>query len=207
MKLITTNAWALSAALILTSCSTSGDTGGPEPGNATSATVQPEQVNDFAASGGDTDSEVDEPEQPPAAETDTAEDSAEEPEAVSSGEALGTVRINDSITYTITQLRKCDPYDDEFIERELELQGFGEHDGERVQVDVYIETIAGAPFHDVSWAGPEGAFGSDGEANITWGADESNVLGSATLVDAWTQEEQLQLDFDLGVPAETATCR
>ncbi|MGY6498115.1 MAG: hypothetical protein ACXIUP_07790, partial [Microcella sp.] len=89
---------------------------------------------------------------------------------------------------------------------ELELQGIGVSDeGERVQIDVYVETIAGQPFDDVSWAGPEGIWGGPDDAQITLGADR--VSGSATLVDALTQEGALAIEFDLEVPDELIECR
>ncbi|GAA1862245.1 hypothetical protein ACFQZV_13120 [Microbacterium koreense] len=128
-------------------------------------------------------------------------------------ESRGAVRVNEATTYSITELRRCEPLDDEMIERELELQGFGEHDGERVQIDVYLQTLAGAPQNHVSWAGPEGVFGSDpldggrGDARVTWGPDDASVLGSATMFDALAGEERIMLDFDLEVPADTVACR
>lgn len=129
------------------------------------------------------------------------------PEDVETGEALGTVRINDFTTYTITELRNCEPLSDGTIERELELQGFGQHEGTPVQIDVYKQMVAGNAGNEVSWSGPEGVFGSSGSAQVTWGPDNASVLGSATLVDAQTQTEKIMLNFDLQVPAETVACR
>ena len=157
-------------------------------------------------------------------DSDAANPSADDPEAPVSteenpsersepAEALGAVRVNETITYSITELRKCEPLVDDMIERELELQGVGEHDGGRIQIDVYLETIAGAPHDHFSWAGPEGVFGSDpldgndGDARITWGPDNASVLGSATLFDSMTGEKQILVDFELKVPAETVACR
>lgn len=150
-------------------------------------------------------SEVDQ--EPPASTEENA------PESNVPAESLGAVRVNEAITYSITELRRCEPIDDEMVERELELQGLGEHNGERIQIDVYLETIAGSPHNHFSWAGPEGVFGSDpldgsdGDARVTWGPDNASVLGSATLFDSMTGEEQIMVDFDLEVPADTVACR
>ena len=141
----------------------------------------------------------------------TGEDSSESndssAEDAETGEALGTVRVNDFTTYTITELRNCEPLSDGTIERELELQGFGEHEGDRVQIDVYKQMVGGSAGNEISWSGPEGVFGSSGVAQITWGPDSANVLGSSTMVDAQTQEEKIKVAFDLQVPDETVDCR
>lgn len=134
-------------------------------------------------------------------------------ESNGSAAALGAVRVNEAVTYSITELRRCEPVDQDMIETELELQGLGEHDGERIQIDVYLETIAGAPHNHFSWAGPEGVFSSDpldgtgSDARITWGPEDAGVLGSGTLFDSMTGEDQIMVDFDLQVPAETIACR
>lgn len=137
----------------------------------------------------------------------SAEGNESSPEDVDAGEVLGTVRINDLTTYTITELRNCEPLDDGTIDRELELQGFGQHEGDRVQIDVYKQMVAGSAGNEVSWSGPEGVFGSSGVAQITWGPDEANVLGSSTMVDGLTQTERIRVAFDMQVPAETVACR
>lgn len=123
------------------------------------------------------------------------------------GEVLGVVRINDFTTYSITELRNCEPLNDGIIERELELQGFGQHEGERIQIDVYKQMVAGSAGNEVSWSGPEGVFGSSDIAGITWAPDGASVLGSSELVDSMTQTERLMIDFDLQVPSETVACR
>lgn len=134
------------------------------------------------------------------------------PESNEPTEALGAVRVNEAVTYSITELRKCEPLDGDMIESELELQGLGEHDGERIQIDIYLETIAGTPHNHFSWNGPEGVFGSDpldgsdSDAGITWGPDNASVLGSGTLFDSLTGEEQIFVDFDLQVPTEAVAC-
>jgi hypothetical protein len=123
------------------------------------------------------------------------------------GTILGTVRINDFTTYAITDMRRCEPLNDGTIERELELQGLGEHDGQRIQIDVYKQMIAGQAAHEVSWSGPEGVFGSSDIASLTWGPDETNILGSSELVDSLGQTEKILIGFDLQVPTETIPCR
>ncbi|PFG20100.1 hypothetical protein [Serinibacter salmoneus] len=144
--------------------------------------------------------------------TVSEEDSHEDSTAgeVADGERasiMGTVRVNDLTTYAITEVRNCEPLNDGTIERELELQGFGEHDGERIQIDVYKQMVAGSAGNEVSWSGPEGVFGSSGVANITWGSGDANVLGSSEMVDSMTQTERLMIGFDLQVPVETVPCR
>lgn len=129
------------------------------------------------------------------------------PESNESTESLGVVRINQVITYSITELRNCEPMNDGTIERELELQGFGQHEGERIQIDVYKQMVAGSAGNEVSWSGPEGVFGSSDVAGITWGPDDASVLGSSELVDSMTQTERLMISFDLQVPTETVACR
>lgn len=129
------------------------------------------------------------------------------PESNEPAESLGTVRVNQAVTYSITELRNCEPLNDGTIERELELQGFGQYEGERIQIDVYKQMVAGNAGNDVSWSGPEGVFGSSTVATITWGPDGASVLGSSELVDSMTQTERLMISFDLQVPTETVACR
>ena len=119
-------------------------------------------------------------------------------------ETLGTVVV-DGVEYDITEVRNCEPLSDGTVERELELQGFGTHDdGERVQIDVYIQTLAGVPYDDVSWNGPEGVFGGPDDADIALINDGAIVTGSATLVDAMNQTETIGIGFTLEV---TVACR
>jgi len=133
-------------------------------------------------------------------ETETITESGEP----NTGSILGWVDV-DGVEYEITELRNCEPLNDGTIERELELQGFGEVDGDRVQIDVYVGTIGGAPFDDVAWNGPEGVFGDPGQADVT--LDANRVAGSATLVDSLTQTETVAIEFDLEVPTELVACR
>lgn len=144
------------------------------------------------------------PETNPDPPVGTAEGNADD---VAPSDALGAVRINDSRSYAITELRNCEPLSDGTVERELELQGFGQHEGVRIQIDVYKQTVAGVASNDVSWSGPEGVFGSSDGATITWGSDDSHVLGSSMLVDGLNQTEKIMIDFELQVPAETVACR
>src|SRR5690606_32184930 len=119
-----------------------------------------------------------------------------EPEAV-----RGTVVV-DGVSYDMTTMRNCEPFEVEGIDVALELQGLGEHDGERVQVDVYIQTIGGMPSDDVSWAGPEGVYGGSDDAAVTLDEAAGRVVGTATLKDSLTQTETIGIEFDLEVPAE-----
>ncbi|QOR71582.1 hypothetical protein IM660_04635 [Ruania alkalisoli] len=149
----------------------------------------------------------------PAADEPAAEDAGDEPTEEAgagqdaAGAVLGLVTVDD-VQYEITELRNCEPLQQEMVERQLELQGLGEHDGERIQIDVYIEEIAGAPYNDVAWSGPEGVFGAPESVDeVTLDAGGTSVRGVATLQDALTQSETVTVDFDLPVPAETIACR
>jgi len=109
------------------------------------------------------------------------------------------------VTYEITEVRRCDPLVMDMLERELEVQGMGDHEDERVQIDVYVQEVGGTRLDEVSWTGPEGVFGGPEDARVTF--DGSRVSGSATLVDGLTQEQTLPVSFDLEVPAEILSCR
>lgn len=138
----------------------------------------------------------------PAHDTETpAGDSAPSP-----ADVRGLVTV-DGVSYEISELRNCEPLSDGTVERELELQGIGKHEGSRVQIDVYVQKLLGNPFDEVSWAGPEGVFGGPEDAAITLNDSGTRVSGSATLVDAATQSETIAVEFDLEVPAETIACR
>jgi len=145
-----------------------------------------------------------EPADAPAAEEDApaeeAPDAAEPDAAV-----VGTVTVGGT-TYSVTELRNCEPLEQEGIERELELQGLGQSDdGERVQIDVYVQEIGGAPFDDVSWNGPEGVNGAPADADVQ--LTDDRVTGTATLVESLTQAGALPIEFDLDVPGELIGCR
>lgn len=141
-------------------------------------------------------------------ETDgeTQEEANAAEETPGHGEARGVVTV-DGITYEITEVRACEPLDDGTVERELELQGLGDFEGDRLQIDVYVQTVAGMPFDDVSWAGPEGIFGGPDDADVTVADGGASVSGTATLHDAATHTETVQVEFDLEVPDEEVACR
>jgi len=122
------------------------------------------------------------------------------------GDARGVVTV-DGIRYEITEVRACEPLDDGTVERELELQGLGDFEGDRLQLDVYVQTVAGMPFDDVSWHGPEGIFGGPDDADVIVADGGASVSGTATLHDAATQTETVQVEFDLEVPDEELACR
>ncbi len=171
----------------------------------------------LSACSGDDAPTPDEPETAPEAPTaDVSEeardaDPDEEPAddgagaSAESAAPIGTVDV-DGTTYGITEVLRCEPYDDGTIERELELQGFGQSaDGTRVQIDVYVAQLAGMPFDDVSWSGPEGVYGGpeDPDVNLT----DGNVSGSALLHQAMGDGTTVAISFDLPVPADTFACR
>lgn len=120
------------------------------------------------------------------------------------GEIVGQVDVAGT-TYDILEVRRCEPLQMEMLDRDLEVQGFGVHGGERVQIDVYVQEVAGQQLDEVSWAGPEGIFGGPEDAAVTF--DGSVVRGSATVRDALTQEQTLPVTFELEVPDEIVQCR
>lgn len=176
---------ALATTLLLTTAACGSD---PDEGGAEAASVPADAAT------------AETPTEPP------PEEAAEPEEDTSAGQVRGVVTV-DGTSYDITELRNCEPIDDGTIERELELQGLGEHEGERVQIDVYLQKIAGTTLHEVSWAGPEGVFGGPEDPNVTLDAAGTSVRGVATLFDSMTQTDTVEVDFDLEVPAETIDCR
>lgn len=119
--------------------------------------------------------------------------------------AVGTVEV-DGTSYGISEVLRCEPFDDGVVDRELELQGFGEApDGTRVQIDVYVEELSGMPFDDVSWSGPEGVYGSPEDAEVDFTGD--NVTGTAVLHQAMGDGTTVTVSFDLPVPADLFACR
>jgi hypothetical protein len=195
-KLIPT---VLTAALALAACGGEDETS--EPAAAEAGTDSTADTEDADVEAGDGTN----PDEAPADGSEEApggDDDATEPVG---SEAVGTVTVAGT-EYAISEVRRCEPLDEGGIERELELQGFGQSpDGERVQIDVYQQSIGGAPFDDVSWAGPEGVFGGPDDADLTVDGDE--VSGSATLVDAMTQEESVAVSFTLPIPSDELACR
>lgn len=191
-----TVAGAMLAAVLLGACSDSGtgSTGAPTSPPATTETATDEP-------------ETDAPEASPDDETGT-QDEVEAPappvDQEPLGEIVGHVEVAGTI-YDITEVRRCDPLQMEMLDRELEVQGFGVHGGERVQIDVYVQEVAGQRLDEVSWAGPEGVYGGPEGASVSFDGD--TVSGSATLVDGLTQESTLAVSFDLEVPSEILDCR
>lgn len=110
----------------------------------------------------------------------------------------------DGADYGIDEVRRCDPLEQAGLERELELQGRGSHAGEAVQIDVYVQSIAGTPMDDVSWAGPEGVLGSAQGAAVE--AADGRVTGTAVLTGALDQGESVSVEFGLPVPDELLDC-
>lgn len=126
------------------------------------------------------------------------------------GTALGTVSV-DGTEYEITEMRNCVPLEQAGLERELDLQGFGNLDSETVQIDVYVQTIGGAPLDGVSWSGPEGVFGSsqwemDFDHEVVVEVSGDQVTGSAVLSDSLEGTETVSVEFTLPVPDELIDC-
>lgn len=204
-------------ALLLSACGTGDGSSARDP--------EVETASDAAADEPETEPEkADEP-----GETETAEDGeaaeapADEPETTDELEAaeLGTVTVAGS-TYAITELRNCEPLEMAGLEGELELQGFGRADDDsRVQVDVSISGNAAGALHEVSWSGPEGVRGNQAmEAGGAWTDNMQTSLGSPPIelgddrvsgampvLDAMTQDDPIDLAFDLEVPSELIACR
>lgn len=159
--------------------------------------------------GGQADVQADEPSEDSVDDEPSEGPVADDPEDIGSAES-GTTRgvvIVDGVSYDITDVQNCEPYADDIVDRQLELQGFGEHDGERLQIDVYIETLAGMPVNDVSWMGPEGVFGGPEDANVMLDSSGTSVRGNAVLFDSLTMEDTVSIEFDLEVPDDTYACR
>lgn len=191
----------LALALAASACGAGDDAADDADDPAPAATTEEPDTGDDAADDQGADDDADEvaPDAPDEVEEDGTEDA--------STTATGTATVGGT-EYAIGDLRRCEPLEDDMIEVELELQGFGESaDGERVQIDVYVQTIGGTPLDDVSWAGPEGIFGNNSTdgADVTFTGDQ--VSGTATMVDALSQTEELDITFDLPVPAELIACR
>ncbi|GHC83762.1 hypothetical protein GCM10007079_25160 [Nocardiopsis terrae] len=147
-----------------------------------------------------------------AAEETVGEEGAQEGGADrdDTGAVLGTVSV-DGAEYEITEVRNCVPLEQVGIERELELQGFGDLDGETVQVDAYVQTIGGASMDSVSWSGPEGVFGSGQGAagsgqEVALEVSGDQVTGSAVLGDALAGTETVSVELTLPVPDELVDC-
>lgn len=204
----------LAAALLLSAC---GDedaaTTDAATTDAASDATAAEDATDAEDTAADATEDPDTTEAPDAADDedttapdDTAEadgPEANDDEGAAAGPS-GTVTV-DGASYTVDELRRCEPLDDATIERELELQAIGDHEGERVQIDVYVQTLAGTPFDDVSWSGPEGVFGGPDDAAVEIAGDQ--VSGTATLVDAMSQTETVSIEFVLPLPADEIACR
>lgn len=159
--------------------------------------------------GGQADVQADEPSEDSVDDEPSEGPVADDPEDIGSAES-GTTRgvvIVDGVSYDITDVQNCEPYADDIVDRQLELQGFGEHDGERLQIDVYIETLAGMPVNDVSWMGPEGVFGGPEDANVMLDSSGTSVRGNAVLFDSLTMEDTVSIEFDLEIPDDTYACR
>lgn len=127
---------------------------------------------------------------------------ASEPEA----RDYGHVTV-DGVTHVLGSVRACDPLNEGLVERELELQGLGTSNGSRIQLDVYVQKIAGQQINDVAWSGPEGVFGNPRHLKISVDETESRISGSAALHDAQTQEQLIDIEFNMPIPSETVACR
>lgn len=189
------------AAALLAGCSAQDapamGAGGSAEGSGDSPSAEPDATATQAATS------------EPSPEAELSGDGGEAPEVL---EVMGSVTV-DNQEYQLHEIRRCIPLETEGVERELELQarGFvsaGEgYDGEDwVQLDVAKQTIAGARYDDVSWAGPEGVYGSTVEpSEVVFSG--TMATGRGTLVDALTQEATVTVSFMVDVPGEEIDCR
>lgn len=161
--------------------------------------------------------EADDAEPASVAESPAAQESepevAEDPEPAqqeqeapaAAGEVVGFVTV-DGVGYDINQMRRCEPFENDAIDVELELQGIGAApDGSRIQIDVYVQQIGGMPFDDVAWAGPEGVYGDPDGAEVV--ATDDRVSGSAELRHSMGDGSIIVVEFDLPIPAAFDVCR
>lgn len=196
----------ISTLLLVPAFALLGACGGSDPDAGARPEAPQEQSAPEPALGDESEHSADDA--PDADEAEGADDAADDAGAdladAAPAAVLGTVEAG-GVTYEITQVRRCDPLQTDMVDRELEVQGLGEQDGQRVQIDVYVQQIAGTQLDDVSWAGPEGIFGSPEDAQVVF--DGSTVSGSATLRDAHEHVETLAVSFELEVPDEILQCR
>jgi hypothetical protein len=117
--------------------------------------------------------------------------------------AVGTATV-DGVTYALDRTWRCEPVEVAGFTYDLELQAFGSHEGDRIQLDVYLGGVLDV---DVSWAGPEGIFGGPDPdaASADWA--DGRVTGTAVIQDAWEGEDHVEISFDVEVPDETDACR
>ncbi len=148
---------------------------------------------------------------PTPAATDSPDDAVAQNETGDTSTVYGTATVGD-VEYELHELRRCEPSDAEQIDRELELtaRGFvpageGHDGGDWVQLDVSVQQVAGMDLDQVSWAGPEGVFGTDADAGVSYEGDR--VSGTANMVDSLTLEGALSVTYDLEVPDEILDCR
>lgn len=186
----------LVALLTLAACSQTGGEVGSAPVTEAPAPEAPAPATEAPEAGPDEPADD--------AQADEADEPAEREPDEPLGEIVGQVDVAGT-TYDILEVRRCEPLQMEMLDRDLEVQGFGVHGGERVQIDVYVQEVAGQQLDEVSWAGPEGIFGGPEDVAVTF--DGSVVRGSATVRDALTQEQTLPVTFELEVPDEIVQCR
>ncbi|MFW7413766.1 hypothetical protein [Demequina sp. SO4-18] len=189
-------------AVLLAAC---GSDPAPGAGSAPSPTEVAESSAATAAEASDPD---------PGATMDAEQEDAGQEDAgqaAGSGTVYGTAVV-DGVEYELHELRRCEPADQEMIDIELELTGRGQvpagegyNDGDWVQIDVYVQQIAGADFDSVSWAGPEGVFGTDDPTEV--GVGDGRVSGTAATVDSLTGEPGVTVTYDIEVPDEILDCR
>ena len=152
----------------------------------------------------------------PSTETEPSDEGASggEPETDAEREIVGEITVG-MTPYQLHEVWLCTPSEVEGFDRVLELQARGYvpagtgYDGEDwVQVDVHVQEVAGTPYDDLSWAGPEGVFGSSVQpAEVVYFEGATTLVARGTLADALTQEETVSASLSVAVPEEEIDCR
>ncbi|MDN4480902.1 hypothetical protein [Demequina muriae] len=185
--------------LLLAGCS--GDAGEAAASDASTSPTPAEVASETA---------VPEPSADPA--DDAGAGDAGEAETEASADTVRGTAVVAGVEYELHDVRRCEPTDVDQVDRELELtargvmpEGEGHDGGDWVQIDVYVQQIAGMDFDQVSWAGPEGVFGTNDATEVTYSGER--VSGTAAMVDGLTQTETLTVAYDIEVPDEIIDCR
>lgn len=213
---------AAALALAVAACSSSGATDvGADDSAAVTAGDAADEVTGDEVTGDEVPATTQDTPDAPGTEEATPEEATTEDTSDATDPVLGTVIVAGT-TYEITELRNCEPLDlGDGMERLLELQGLGRDGGERVQIDVYVSDGPAGGLHEVSWNGPEGVRGNQAlELGGDWldnaqtalgsppvALTDERVSGALPVLDAMTQDDPVDLAFDLPVPAERISCR
>lgn len=204
--------WRAVAGAAIVAATLSACSGDPEPamggGSGTDVAATEAPATDATARADGSESPNAQP------ETSDEGDPSSGSEADAEREIVGEITVG--ITpYQLHEVWRCIPSEVEGLDRVLELQARGVvpagtgYDGEDwVQVDVHVQEVAGAPYNEVSWAGPEGVFGSSVQpAEVVYVEGATTLVARGTLADALTQEDTVSVSLTVEVPEEAIDCR